>query len=354
MVLAGSIVGLIGCAGGAGGRYGEKRFLATKNTREASMMAALWQFLGLPRWVMTAGLCFFAFALYKAQIGHDPEAAMPLFLRSGLLRPGLLGLVVAGLSASFMTSFCSEINACASIIVQDLYRPLLRPNLPDDSRELVKIGYGVTVALALLAMALGFGIVEAKDYGNSSALNVIWAWMLGGLLTCLVVPLALRWYWGRMNGWGFSAGCLAGLVPSLLMLASGFAPKESLLGRFPVNGYIYITLIVSTAACILVSVLTPPIEAEWSAQFYAKVRPFGLWSKARRSAQALGLTMAPALSAPLAAVNVVIGLAASFSLFMAPVYFLGRWFEDGAVCTLVFGVCAVALYFTWYKRLPGD
>ena len=58
LVLAGSIVGLIGCAGGAGGRYGEQRFLATKNTREASMMAALWQFLGLPRWVMTAGLCF--------------------------------------------------------------------------------------------------------------------------------------------------------------------------------------------------------------------------------------------------------------------------------------------------------
>jgi solute:Na+ symporter, SSS family len=354
MVLAGSIVGLIGCAGGAGGRYGEQRFLATRNTREASMMAALWQFLGLPRWVMTAGLCFFAFALYKVQVARDPEAAMPLFLQSGLLRPGLLGLVVAGLSASFMTSFCSEINACASIIVQDLYRPLLRPNLSDDSRELVKTGYGVTVALALLAIGLGYGIVEAKDYGSSSALNVVWAWMLGGLLTCLVVPLALRWYWGRMNGWGFSAGCLAGLVPSLLMLASGFSRKESLLGRIPVNGYIYITLIVSTAACIVVSVLTPPIEAEWSAQFYAKVRPFGIWSKARESALALGLAMAPELSAPFATLNVVVGLVASFSLFMAPVYFLGRWFADGTACALLFSGCVAVLYFTWYRRLPSD
>src|ERR1017187_5537113 len=354
MVLAGSIVGLIGCAGGAGGRYGEQRFLATRNTREASMMAALWQFLGLPRWVMTAGLCFFAYSLYKADISQDPEAAMPLFLRSGLLRPGLLGLVVAGLSASFITSFCSEINACASIIVQDLYRPIIRPHLSGESRELVKVGYAVTVLLAITAIVLGYAIVEAKDYGSSSALNVVWAWMLGGLLTCLVVPLALRWYWGRMNGWGFSAGCLAGLVPSLLMLASGFAPRESLLGRFPVNGYIYLTLIVSTTACIAVSLLTPPIEKEVSAQFYAQVRPFGFWSKARTTALALGLTMAPALSARLAAVNVAVGLVASFSLFMAPVYFLGRWIADGAICALIFCACAVVLYFTWYRKLPND
>ena len=178
--------------------------------------------------------------------------------------------------------------------------------------------------------------------------------MLGGLLTCLVVPLALRWYWGRMNGWGFSAGCLAGLVPSLLLLASGFASRESLLGRFPVNGYIYLTLVVSTVACVAVSLLTPPIEKEVCAQFYAQVRPFGLWSKARSAARELGLSMAPALSARLAAVNVVVGLVASFSLFMAPVYFLGRWIADGFACTLVFSVCAVVLYFTWYRKLPND
>jgi hypothetical protein len=64
--------------------------------------------------------------------------------------------------------------------------------------------------------------------------------------------------------------------------------------------------------------------------------------------------MAPALSAPLAALNVVVGLVASFSLFMAPVYFLGRWFTDGAACALVFCGCVAVLYFTWHRRLPGD
>ena len=96
-----------------------------------------------------------------------------------------------------------------------------------------------------------------------------------------------------MNGWGFSAGCIAGLIPSLLMLASGFASKNSLLNHFPVNDYIYVTLLVSTVACIGVSLMTPPLEREVTAEFYAKVRPFGLWSEARMTALSLGLSMAP-------------------------------------------------------------
>ncbi len=354
MVLAGSIIGMIGCIGGAGGRYGEQRFLATKNPREAAMLAALWQFLGFPRWVMTGGLCFLAYTLFKAEVAKDPESAMPLFLQSGLLRPGLLGFVVAGLSASFMTSFCSEINACASIIVRDLYQPLVRPHLPDDSKEFVGASYLVTGLLALIAIVIGYGMVQSQSSGQGSALNVIWAWMLGGLLTCLVVPLALRWYWGRMNGWGFAAGCLAGLVPSLMMLVRNFVSPDGFLGSFPVDYYIYTTLAVSAVACVAVTLMTPRIEDEVSAGFYARVRPFGWWRDAESMARARGLPMASALSGPLVAVNVVVGLAASFSLYMAPIYFLGHWPVEGAVSSVIFVACSVILYFTWYKMLPND
>jgi SSS family solute:Na+ symporter len=352
--LAFSIVGMIGCVGGAGGRYGEQRFLATRNTREAALMAALWQFLGFPRWIMTAGLCFLGYSLYKEKISTDPECVMPLFLQSGLLKPGLLGLVVAGLSASFMTSFCSEINACASIIVRDLYQPLIRPHVPDSSKELVNVSYMVTGGLAFLAANIGYAMVESQSHSNTSALNVIWGWMLGGLLTCFVVPLALRWYWGRMNGWGFAAGCLAGLVPSLLMLARSFVPQGNILQDIPGNYYTYTTLTVSILACVTVSLVTPPIEGEVTAAFYAKVRPFGLWQRAEVQARELGLPMATALSIPLVALNVVLGLVASFSLYMAPVFFLGHWPMEGAFCAGLFSLSCLALYFSWYKTLPND
>lgn len=352
--LAFSIVGMIGCVGGAGGRYGEQRFLAATTTKEAAKLAALWQFLGFPRWIMTAGLCYLGYTVYHAQISNDPECVMPRFLKSGLLGPGLLGLVVAGLSASFMTSFCSEINACASIIVRDLYQPLLAPQVADSDRKLVRVSYAVTGCLAVLAAAMGYAMVESQVHGGGSALNVIWGWMLGGLLTCFVVPLAFRWYWGRMNGWGFAAGCLASLVPSLAMLVRAFVPAGNFLRAWPDNYYTYITLATSTLACIIVSLLTPPIEGETSATFYARVRPFGLWRDAERRARAAGLKLATAIPVPQIALNVALGLVASFSLFMAPVYFLGHWNAEGLICAGLFAACCVALYFSWYRTLPED
>lgn len=354
MVVAGSVVGLIGCVGGAGGRYGEQRFLATRNSREAAKMAALWQFLGFPRWLMTSALCFLAFSLYRSQISVDPECVLPRFLQSDLLKPGVMGLVVAGLSASFMTSFCSEINACASIVVRDLYQPLLRPHVSDESKELVWCSYLVTGILSFLGIAIGFGMVVSQQNGNGSAMNAIWHWMLSGLLPCFVVPLAFRWYWGRMNGWGFAAGCLAGLIPSLMMLASRFVSNSHILNRMAPDLYTYAILAISTVACILVSLLTPPIESDISAGFFAKVRPFGLWKKEEAAAKAMGLAMAPPMSIPLVCLNVILGLIASFALYMAPVYFLGHWPFEGTVCAILFLVTAIALYFTWYKTLPDD
>jgi hypothetical protein len=178
--------------------------------------------------------------------------------------------------------------------------------------------------------------------------------MLGGLLTCFVVPLAFRWYWGRMNGWGFAAGCLVSLVPALAMLVRAFVPSGHFLRARPENYYTYSTLATSTLACVVVSLVTPPIESETSAAFYAKVRPFGLWKEAAEKARQAGLSMATAIPVPLIALNVVLGLIASYSLFMAPVFYLGHWPLEGSVCAAVFAGSAVALYFSWYRTLPED
>ena len=352
--LAFSIVGMIGCVGGAGGRYGEQRFLAATNSKEAAKLAALWQFLGFPRWIMTAGLCFVGYTLYTSAIATDPECVVPKFLQSGLLAPGLLGLVVAGLSASFMTNFCSEINACASIIVRDIYQPLIASDIADSDRRLVKVSYIVTGCLALLASLIGYAMIESQARGGGSALNVIWQWMLGGLLTCFVVPLAFRWYWGRMNGWGFAAGCLLSLIPSLAMLVRAFVPDGHCLRAWPDSYYTYATLATSTLACIVVSWLTPPIEDEATTAFYAKVRPFGFWRDAEAKARQAGLTLATAIPVPQIVLNVTLGLIASYSLYMAPVYFLGHWNAEGLLCAGIFAVCCAVLYFTWYRTLPND
>ena len=108
----------------------------------------------------------------------------------------------------------------------------------------------------------------------------------------------------------------------MMMLARNFVPADGFLATFPANYYIYTTLAVSTIACVAVTLVTPRIEDEVSAGFYAMVRPFGLWKSAEFKARSMGIPLASALSAPLAALNVAIGLVASFSLYMAPISLL--------------------------------
>ena len=279
---------------------------------------------------------------------------MPLFLKSGLMAPGVMGLVVAGLTAAYMSTFSSEINACASIIIKDIYQPLFKPHVDENNPVFVKSSYYVTACLAIISIAIGYYFVESQAASGGSALNTIWSWMLGGLLTCIVIPLAFRWYWGRMNGWGFALGCLVPLVPSLTMLASNFVDDNNALKQISANTYTYCTLLASFVACIVGSLLTKPLDKETTLSFYCKVRPFGMWGNAEKQALAEDRRMATKIRGGLICINVILGIVASFALFMAPVYFFGHWAGEGWICTGIFGACCVGLYFTWYRTLPED
>lgn len=346
--LAFSLVGLIGCLGGAGGRYGEQRFLATKTPRDAAWQAAFWQFLALPRWVFTAALVFLAFTQYRDVTvgGADPEAVLPTWLKSGMLGPGTLGFMVAALVAVYMSTFSGEVNAGASIIVRDIYEPLFRREKDAEQGGHVWPNYVATAGMVVVAMALGYSFTE------NSTLNRVWTWMLGGLISCVVVPLALRWYWGRMNGWGFSFGSVVGLIPALLMLSKQFLPPAAWVQHIPDAYFTYAILLGSLLTCVIVSRLTAPVAAEQIDDFYRKVRPFGLWGDIARRALASGKPANAPLNPWFALVNIVIGIVATYSLYMSPVYLMGKWYAETAICLGLFLTCSVALYFTWFKQLP--
>ena len=347
--LAWSVVGLIGCFGGAGGRYGEQRYLAAGSARQAAWQAALWQVLAIPRWILTAGLAFLAFAVFPAQTvaTGDPDAIFPLFTRSALLAPGMRGLVVATLAAAYMSTFRSEVNATASMIVHDIWQPLFAGDR-ENARGGMRASYGAT--LVLVAGAMGFGYVCTEH----SSLNGLWTWMLGGLVSCYVVPLALRWYWWRMNGWGYTAGTLIGLVPALLLLSKQFVGQDARIHAIPDSWFTYAILALSTVTCVAVSKLTRPVSAECIDRFYRRVRPFGLWGGVSKRALASAEPANAALKLRWIPVNIVLGIAATYALYMTPVYAMGCWFKEAAIAVLIFSVCAVALYFTWFRKLPED
>jgi solute:Na+ symporter, SSS family len=255
--------------------------------------------------------------------------------------------VIATLAASYMSAFSSEVNAAASIFVHDIFQPLFEKDNEQAKGNMIA-SYVATAGIVCAAMGCGYLFTEY------SSLNGVWGWMLGGLITCVVVPLAMRWYWGRMNGWGFAAGCVAGFIPSLLLLSKQFVAKDAWVQRIPNGHFTYAILALSFATCTLVSLLTKPVAAKFIDPFYRRVRPFGFWGGIKQRALASSEPVNAPLNLKFIPINLVLGLAASYALYMTPVYCMGRWFTSAATSGGIFLACTVGLYFTWYKTLPKD
>lgn len=345
--LAWSIVGILGCFGGAGGRYGEQRYLAAGSAKQAAWQAGLWSVLALPRWIVVGGLAFLGFTVFRDTALADPDSVYPLFVKSSLLVPGVKGLVIATLAAAYMSTFSSEVNATASMIVRDIWQPVFRRG-GGKPKEAMLVSYLASGFLIGCCMLCGYFFAE------NSSLNAIWMWMLGGLVACYVIPLALRWYWGRMNGWGFAAGGVAGLVPAFLLLYKSFAAEGAAIKNVPDDVFTYSILGISLLTCVAVSLLTKPVEAEHIDTFYRRVRPFGLWGKVRRRAMASGLPANAPIPVGRAMLNIFLGCVAMYSLCFTPVYLLGKWYGEAALAFAIFVGACVALYFTWLKKLPED
>ncbi|NWK57500.1 hypothetical protein HW115_17920 [Verrucomicrobiaceae bacterium N1E253] len=343
--LAWSLVGLIGCFGGAGGRYGEQRYLAARNAKQAAWQAGLWSVLAIPRWIVIAGLAYLGLTLFRDSALLDPDSVYPLFVKSSLLIPGIKGLVIATLAAAFMSTFSSEVNATASMMVRDIWQPLTSKGDGDEGQSMV-VSYMTSGILVGGCMICGYFFAE------NSSLNAIWTWMLGGLLACYVIPLALRWYWGRMNGWGFAIGSVSGLIPALMLLYKKFASADAMVQSIPDDMFTYGILAISLVTCVLASLLTKPVEPECIDTFYCRVRPFGLWKEIRLRAMSSGQPVNEPIPFGRAMLNLVVGCVAIYSLYMAPVYFLGKWYLESAVCFAVFSVMSFTLYHTWLKKLP--
>ncbi len=89
----------------------------------------------------------------------------------------------------------------------------------------------------------------------------------------LAVPLLLRWYWWRFNGYGFAVGTLAGMIAAI-------ASQAIILPFFRHSQYQELILFLvpslfALAGCIIATLLTPPTDILVMENFYNVTRPFG-------------------------------------------------------------------------------
>jgi SSS family solute:Na+ symporter len=330
LVIVWVVKGLLLNAGGPAQMYDFQRFLAARDARDAAKVGAAWSLFLIVRWAMAIGIALLA--LTGVTGVTDSEKVMPLVLLK-FLPAGLRGIVIAGLLAAFMSTFSSTVNSGASFIVRDLWQPYLRPNASE--KQSVRFSYIATILLVLIGLGIGT---------QATSIAQIWSWMMMALGAGVVVPNVLRWYWWRMNGWGYAFGTLGGILLSLVVL---FFPNAPAYYTFP------LICAASLIASIAVSLTTKPTDSEILIAFYKSIRPFGLWkpiaAKAAPSQQELS---SKSESMSLAILNVLIAMLAITGLYLFPMYLVGHWYLYSLIW---FGLAIAAIFalkYTWYRFLP--
>lgn len=330
LVIVWILKGLLLNAGGPAQMYDFQRFLAAKDARDAAKVGAAWSIFLIVRWAMAAGIALLA--LTGATGITDSEKVMPIVLQE-MLPIGIRGIVIAGLLAAFMSTFSSTVNSGASFIVRDIWQPYIRPYAGE--KESVRFSYWATFLLVLIGVIIGSQV---------DSIAQIWNWMMMVLGAGLAVPNVLRWYWWRMNGWGYSFGTFTGIILSLIIL---------LLPEMPVYYVFPLICTVSLLASIVVSLATKSTDPDILMSFYKSVRPFGLWKPIAEKVELPAKELSSECeSLQRTILNIVLAMVAITGMYLSPMYLVGHWYFYSGVCLILSIIATIALKYTWYKFLP--
>jgi Na+/proline symporter len=305
-----------------------QRYYAAKDERESSLVAWLWITLFSLRFPLMIGVAVLAMSI--AGNISDPEMAFPAVF-DHFLPVGVKGLMLAALIAAQLSSVCTIVNSPAAYFVNDIYHAYIRPR--SSERHLVKVSYATTVAIVGVGMAIGLALPN---------INSIWAWIMMGLVTGVIPPNILKWFWWRFNGMGYAWGIGGGLFGALLSqyLMPGAAEYTTFL----------FVVVISVAASVLGTFLGKPTDPEVLLTFYRKTRPFGFWGPVRRQCE-------PALVEAANRENrrdlllLVPACLWQASLFWLMTCFVVRKWDSFLGTAALFAALSVALYKYWYRNL---
>src|SRR3990172_1204488 len=202
-----------------------------------------------------------------ALIGHD--MAYPAMLR--FLPHGMLGVMVAGLLAAYVSTMSTHLNWGTSYLVHDFYRRFVHGGA--DDRHYVAVGRIVTALLMVVAAGMTF-VLDTARASFDLMLSV-------GAGTGLIY--LLRWFWWRVNAWSEIAAMVSSFVVAVAFFVAGR-------NGHPVDAYVSLLITVGTTTVVWVTatLLTHPTDRKTLVEFYRLVRPAGPGWRAVRAEAGVG------------------------------------------------------------------
>ena len=342
--------GIFIAAAGPAPNYDMQRILSTRSPKEAAKMNSLVSVVLNPtRYFMVAGLTVLALtnfdALYKSSITTPDFEGILSEVLANYVPAGLLGLLMAGFIAAFMSNFAATVNAAPAYIVNDIYKRYI--NAHASQRTYVRMSYAASTAVVVVGVTAGF-FVESI---NQAAL-----WIVASLWGGYTAANVLKWYWWRFNGYGYFWGMLSGIATSLLLLLFGQLGLIPFLNDWPIpanpnmNSFPIIFL-NSILGCVIATFLTKPEPDEVLMDFYTRVRPWGFWRPVREKVMKRDSGFVPNRNFKRDMVNVVVGATWQISLMATPVFLVLREFTSLAISLGVLVVTSVILKFNWWNKL---
>lgn len=338
--------GILISAAGPAPNYDMQKILATKSPREAAKMSGFVSVVLMPiRYLMIAGFTVLALVFYaKLDLGVgntvDFENILPSAIRE-FAPVGVLGLLLAGLLAAFMSTFASTVNTAPAYLVNDIYKRYIKPGA--SSKELVYMSYLVSVLIVIISTFIGLYL---------TSINTILVWIVSGLWGGYTVANVLKWYWWRFNGMGYFCSMVVGIAAAMLPLAiNEFYPHHGIPGDIlPLYCFPVIIVLASIAAAVG-TYAAPAEDLQRLKDFYKNVRPWGFWGPIHDEVakEDPGFTKNPNFKRDM--FNIAVGIVLQTALVALPIFFVIKQFYSVAI-TLVLVICAaLVLWQTWYKKL---
>jgi solute:Na+ symporter, SSS family len=334
---------------GIGGNVGTEgqRIISCRDNKEAAKMA-IWAEISLFVILITLTLPALGAIINHPELYRAVPAKRELaygFLLADFLPKGLLGLALAAIIASVMSTVASFLTYGSQTLVNDTYGTLF-----GKPKETKAVWLGRLFMLLIMAVSL------LVVYFSKSLIGI--AVVLVGLFGSTALIGWAQWWWWRIN---FKSWLTANIVGPLVYFAIfilgkfDFWQQQSQVESIRQQTEMYqavVSMIITTTAWMFVAFFTKPEDMELLKSFYRKARPLGLWAPVRRAVEAEdGIKIdTPKMLIPAGLFVTFIGaIWLVFSVISISVLFVGKW-KTGGICGVVAVVFAIAFKyaFRWH------
>ncbi|NIR47179.1 sodium:solute symporter [candidate division KSB1 bacterium] len=321
---------------GSGGtnQYMIQRFFASRSDRESGLLSLFWTCLLAFRWPFIMSIAVMGIFLGTQQgVIEDPETVLPVVINQ-MVPIGIKGLLIAGLMAAAMSTFDSTVNAGAAYWVKDVYQAFINRNATE--KQLMLHSRWSSIIIVLL------GLLFTLTIRN---INEIWGWITSSLGAGLLIPILMRWYWWRLNGYGFAAGTATGILAAIIQRA--FFPDIP-------EYFSFISVTISSLLGMMVGTYaTKPTDENTLFEFYKRTRPFGYWGPIRsKIAQPIMDKINQENRRDI--LSTFFAVPWQLVLFLTGMAIIMKTWDQFAWLLVILVALSTGLYFNWFRHLSTE